>query len=279
MRCVLQQADCAHKGDDIRDNAMRLANKVVVVTGGASGIGLAICSRVVKEGGTAVLADIDPVAASDAASRLGPQAQSVELDVASQPSVEAAFRTVVEKNGRIDVLVNCAGIAADIPLLDTPPEFFQRVLNINLYGAFLCTQVAARQMVKQKGGRIINIASTSGQRGNKGRCAYGASKGGLITFTKVAAAELAPHNILVNAVAPGPVETPMFAQVQDRSMLQVWIDRLAVHRLAQPDEIAAPVVFLASDDASFITGHVLNVDGGAEGCGILPPTEQAQADA
>jgi NAD(P)-dependent dehydrogenase (short-subunit alcohol dehydrogenase family) len=257
---------------------MRLSDKVVVVTGGASGIGHAICGRVGKEGGTAVVADVDLAGATAAAAQLGARAQAVELDVASQPSVEAAFRTVVERNARIDVLVNCAGIAADIPLLDTPPEFFQRVLNINLYGAFLCTQAAARQMVKQKGGRIINIASTSGLRGNKGRSAYGASKGGLITFTKVAAAELAPHNILVNAVAPGPVETPMFAQMQDRAMLQVWIDRLAVHRLAQPDEIAAPVIFLASDEASFITGHVLNVDGGAEGCGILPPWEQAAAE-
>ena len=255
---------------------MRLANKVAVVTGGASGIGFAICNRVVQEGGIAFVADIDEAAATAAAARIGSGAHAVQMDVGSQQSVDAAFSKIAAEAGRIDVLVNSAGIAGDIPFLETSPEFFQSVLNVNLYGAFLCSQAAARHMVKQRSGRIINIASTSGQRGNKGRSAYGASKGGLITFTKVIAAELAPYNILVNAVAPGPVETPMFAQVQDRAMLQTWIDRLAVHRLAQPEEIAAPVIFLASDEASFITGHVLNVDGGIEGCGILPSMDEAR---
>lgn len=254
---------------------MRLRQKIVVVTGGASGIGLAICKRVIQEGGLAIVADIDEAAARNAASDLGEDhAQAVRIDVGSQTSVEEAFGEIVRRRERFDVLVNNAGIAADIPLLDTPAELFQRILKVNLYGAFLCTQAAARRMVKQGGGRIINIASTSGQRGNKGRCAYGASKGGLINLTKVAAAELAPYNILVNAVAPGPVETPLLAAVQDQAMLQVWTDRLAVHRFAKPDEISGPVVFLASDEASYITGHILNVDGGAEGCGMLPSMEQ-----
>jgi NAD(P)-dependent dehydrogenase (short-subunit alcohol dehydrogenase family) len=254
---------------------MRLQGKVVVVTGGGSGIGFAICERVVREGGVAVVADINASTAQQVARRLGEtRARAVEMDVGSKESVEAAFEEILKRHGRIDVLVNNAALAADIPFLDTPPDLFQKVLNVNLFGAFLCAQAAARQMAKQGGGRIINIASTSGQRGNKGRSAYGASKGGLITFTKVLAAELAPYNILVNAVAPGPVETPLLARIQDRSMLQVWLDRLAVHRLAQPDEIAGPVIFLASDDASYITGHVLNVDGGVEGCGILPSMEE-----
>jgi len=254
---------------------MRLQGKVVVVTGGGSGIGKAVCERAVREGGFAVVADINASTAQQVARRLGEtRARAVEMDVGSKESVEAAFEEILKRHGRIDVLVNNAALAADIPFLDTPPDLFQKVLNVNLFGAFLCAQAAARQMAKQGGGRIINIASTSGQRGNKGRSAYGASKGGLITFTKVLAAELAPYNILVNAVAPGPVETPLLARIQDRSMLQVWLDRLAVHRLAQPDEIAGPVIFLASDDASYITGHVLNVDGGVEGCGILPSMEE-----
>ena len=212
---------------------MRLQGKVVVVTGGGSGIGFAICERVVREGGVAVVADINASTAQQVARRLGEtRAQAVEMDVGSKESVEAAFEEILKRHGRIDVLVNNAALAADIPFLDTPPDLFQKVLNVNLFGAFLCAQAAARQMAKQGGGRIINIASTSGQRGNKGRSAYGASKGGLITFTKVVAAELAPYNILVNAVAPGPVETPLLARIQDRSMLQVWLDRLAVHRLA-----------------------------------------------
>jgi len=258
---------------------MRLKHKVVVVTGGASGIGLAICKRVVQEGGLAIVADIDEAATRQAAADLGEgHAYAVPIDVASQVSVERAFGEIAKHRERVDVLVNNAGIAADIPFLDTSAELFQKILNVNLYGAFLCTQAAAHRMIKQGGGRNINVASTSGQRGNKGRCAYGASKGGLINLTKVTAAELAPYNILVNAVAPGPVETPLLAEVQDRAMLQVWIDRLAVHRFAKPDEIAGPVVFLASDEASYITGHVLNVDGGAEGCGILPSMEhQARA--
>ena len=254
---------------------MRLLDKVAVVTGGASGIGLAICKQIVREGGIAIVVDVNEDAARATAAELGEaRAHAVGANVASQSSVEDAFSEIMRKTGRVDVLINNAAIAADIPFLDTTPDLFQKVLQVNLFGAFLCSQVAARQMVKQGGGRIINIASTSGQRGNKGRCAYGASKGGLITLTKVLAAELAPHNILVNAVAPGPVETPLLAKMQDQSMLKVWTDRLAVHRLAQPDEIAGPVIFLASHEASFITGHVLNVDGGVEGCGILPSMEE-----
>lgn len=254
---------------------MRLQGKVVLVTGGASGIGLAICNRVVREGGIAVVADINLPAMTEVVQGLGQtRAIGVQMDVGSQPSVEAAFGEVVKRTGRVDVLVNNAAVAVDMPFLNTTAELFQRTLNVNLFGAFLCAQTAARYMIKQQQGRIINIVSTSGQRGNKGRCAYGASKGGLITLTKVIAAELAPYNILVNAVAPGPVETPLLARMQDRSMLQVWVDRVAVHRLGQADEIAGPVIFLASDDASFITGHVLNVDGGVEGCGILPSMEE-----
>jgi NAD(P)-dependent dehydrogenase (short-subunit alcohol dehydrogenase family) len=254
---------------------MRLADRVVMVTGGGNGIGLAICQRVVHEGGIAVVADIDEDSARTVAADLGhARAFAVAVDVASEASVEIAFSKILQQAGRVDVLVNNAGIAADIPFLQTSPDLFQKILNVNLFGAFLCSKAAARQMMVQGGGRIINIASISGQRGNKGRCAYGASKGGLITFTKVLAAELAPYNILVNAVAPGPVKTPLLAKLQDQTMLNVWTERLALHRLARPDEIAAPVVFLASSDASFITGHVLNVDGGVDGCGILPAMEE-----
>jgi len=254
---------------------MRLKDKVFVVTGGASGIGLAICKRVVHEGGAAIVADINDAAAKKVAFDLGEgHAHAVHMDVSSPASVETAFGTIVKHSGRIDVLVNSAGIAVDIPFLDTSGELFQKTLNVNLFGPFLCSQAAARHMVTQGSGRIINIASSSGQRGNKGRSAYGSSKGGLINLTKVVAAELAPHGILVNAIAPGAVETPMLANMQDRAMVQVWMDRIAMHRFAKPDEIASAVVFLASDDASYITGHVLNVDGGIEGCGILPSMER-----
>jgi len=252
---------------------MRIKDKVFVVTGGASGIGYSICKRIVEDGAIAVLADINRELAESASRTLSPdltRAVPVVMDVASEDSVKAAVGAVVDRFGRIDVLVNNAGIGRDVPFLETSLELFRRTLDVNLSGAFVCAQVVAKQMVRQKAGRIINIASVSGVRGNKGRAAYGSSKGGVISLTKVMAGELAPYGILVNAIAPGPVETPMVAAAHTEYTRKAWIESLALRRYATPEELAGPVVFLASDDASYITGHTLNVDGGFVGCGFLP---------
>ena len=226
---------------------MRLAGKIAIVTGGMSGIGAAIAARFTAEGATVVAADIA-------------EAATHRLDVADEASCTALVARVMAEHGRLDCLVNSAGIGADIPFLDTPAATFDHVIAVNLRGTFLIGQACARVM--GEGGAIVNIASVSGLRGNPGRVAYGASKGGVITLSQVMATELAPRGIRVNVIAPGPVHTPLVERMQGTVSRDAWLKALPMGRYATPDEIAVTAAFLCSSEAAFITGHVLAVDGG-----------------
>jgi NAD(P)-dependent dehydrogenase (short-subunit alcohol dehydrogenase family) len=246
---------------------MRVENKIAIVTGGASGIGAAIAERLAAEGAQAIAADLacaDESLAASATPRLFRQ----RLDVSDAQSVQRLVDAVLARFRRIDVLVNCAGIGANKPFLETPVELFDRIVAVNLRGTFLMSQAAARAMA-QAGGSIINIGSISGQRGNLGRAAYGASKGGLVTMSEVMAVELAAHKIRVNVIAPGPIETPLVAAMVSPAERAIWTKRLPLGRYGTAEEVAAAALFLASDEASYITGHVLAVDGGFLAGGVI----------
>jgi len=226
---------------------MRLANKIALVTGGLSGIGAAIAARFTAEGAIVIPADIAAGA-------------EWKLDVADPASCTAVVQSILDRHGRIDYLVNSAGIARDIPFLETTPETFDRIIAVNLRGTFLIGQAVARVM--KPGSAIVNIASISGLRGSTGRSAYGASKGGVINLSQVMATELAPLGIRVNIIAPGPIETPLVAEVHDAEIRAVYNRAVPMNRYGTPAEVAAAALYLCSEDASYVTGHVLAVDGG-----------------
>lgn len=251
---------------------MRLQGDVAVITGAARGIGKAIAVRFAAEGAKVVITDADLGAATSAAEEInagGGAARAFRLDVTRPEEIDAAISDATKAFGAPTIHVNNAGITDRVPFLSMSLDFWERVLRINLTGAMLCGQAAARAMIESgKGGRIINIASISGQRGGSERAAYGASKAGLINLTAVMAIELARHNITVNAIAPGPTEVgrpTTSAPAQSRASLS----RMAIKRAAQPAEIAAAALFLAERENAMVTGHVLNVDGGFNVAGIL----------
>jgi len=250
---------------------MRLQGKIAIVTGAASGIGAAIAERFAAEGAETIAADL---ACTDEgfSSHVSSGVHRHKLDVGEPGSVERLVDAVLARFRRIDVLVNCAGIGANKPFLVTPLELFDRILAVNLRGVFLMSQAAARRMTTS-GGSIINIGSISGLRGNLGRTAYGASKGGLVTMSEVIAVELASHKIRVNVIAPGPIETPLVEAMVSPVERAIWTKRLPLGRYGTVAEVAAAALFLASEEASYITGHVLAVDGGFLAGGVIesPP--------
>lgn len=247
---------------------MRLKDKVALVTGGASGIGAAIVARFAAEGASVIAADI--TASSTALTGEGP-VQAIRVDVADEASVRAMEAAVRARFGRLDCLVNSAGIAALAAFLDTPVALLDRIHAINVRGSFLCGQAAARIMRDTgAGGAILNIASVSGLRGNAHRAAYGASKGALVTLTQVMAMDLAALGIRVNAIAPGPVDTPMAAGVHPPAVRAAWIAATMLGRYGTPEELAGAALFLCSDDASYVTGQILAVDGGFTAKGVGP---------
>jgi len=244
--------------------------KTAIVTGAARGIGLAIATKMAQSGWRVVIADLDKNTATSAADPLrdaGLAVQALPVDVADRASVSNLIDATISTFGPLDVLVNNAGIMDRAPFLEMSEDFWHKVINTNLTGAFLCCQEAARRMADHgNGGRIVNVASNSGVFGGRGRAAYGASKAGLINLTQTMAIELAEHNILVNAVAPGPTKTT--DSMPDEPWPSVK-NRMPLGRWGKPEEIAEVAYFLASDNCSFTTGHVWCADGGFTIAGIM----------
>lgn len=243
---------------------------VALVTGGARGIGLAIARRFLREGWRVALLDIDgaTLRATEAALADPERVLAQEADVADPAQVAAAFATLVQRFGRLDALVNNAGIAVFKPILETTAAEWDRVLAVNLGGAFHCTQAAAPLMLKGGGGAVVNIASISGLRASTLRVAYGTSKAALIHLTKQQAAELGTRGIRVNAVAPGPVETAMARQVHTPAIRADYHDAIPLARYGAEEEIAAAVWFLCTPEAGYVNGQTLAVDGGFDATGI-----------
>lgn len=240
-----------------------------IITGGASGIGLAT-ARILKERGwSPYLLDLKREALDEACDTLGLSRDAgFALNVADEAAVEAAFAQITAR-ARLAGVVNSAGIGADKPLTQTSVEDFRRVLEVNVIGSFIAARAAARHWLDRgETGAIVNISSISGLIGNKGRSAYGASKGGVNTMTLVMANELGRYGIRVNAVAPGPIDTPLARAVHTDDVRRQWSERLPLGRYGQPEEIARAVAFLLSDEASYVNGHILTADGGFSTAGL-----------
>ncbi len=249
---------------------MRLEGRVVLITGGAAGIGQATALRFAEEGAKVVICDVNEEAGQRTVDELGPDAAFYRVDVADRRAVQEWVDDVFARYGRIDVLVNNAGVLRDNMLVKVkhgelvkqmPEEEFDLVVAVNLKGVFNCTQAVAPYMIRQGSGVILNATSVVGLDGNFGQTNYVATKAGVIGMTKVWARELGRYNIRVNTVAPGFILTDMLRQMPE-NVLQQMIERVPLGRIGQPGDVARAYLFLASDEASFISGAVLRVDGG-----------------
>jgi 3-oxoacyl-[acyl-carrier protein] reductase len=246
---------------------MRFINKIAIVTGGGGEIGRATALRLAREGASVVVADLK--GAEEVAAEIinnGGQAIALPCDVAKRADVEAMINATIERFGRVDVACNIAGVALYAPLLEADDDNWDTTMNVNLKGVFYCTQIVARAMIAAGiRGAIVNMASTNGIVGEFGMTSYNASKFGVVGLTLTAAIELAPHGIRVNAAAPGMIATKLSRAVleQDPELARAYFkDKIPLGRFGTTEEVAAVIAFLASDDASFVTGHALVVDGG-----------------
>jgi NAD(P)-dependent dehydrogenase (short-subunit alcohol dehydrogenase family) len=243
-----------------------LESKVVIVTGGASGLGKAMVEAFAEEGATVVIADVNKADglqfASDLSSQ-GKQADFLFLDVSDAEQVNTAIDSVFKKYGKIDVLCNNAGVNVRKFALDISPEEWQKVINVNLSGMFYCAQSVGRVMVQQKSGKIINTASVSAVRGHLKRAPYASAKGGVYQMTKVLAHEWGQYNVNVNAIGPGFVETPLTSKlINGPGVREEMTSKIPMKRLGKTEDIVGPVLFLASDCSSYITGQLILIDGG-----------------
>jgi NAD(P)-dependent dehydrogenase (short-subunit alcohol dehydrogenase family) len=246
---------------------MTLEGKTVIVTGGAHGLGRAIALRLADDGADVMVADLlggDAESVAEEVRALGRSAASFEVDVSDAGAVGAMVMATVEAFGRIDILVNDAGVSGESALLEMEESFWDRIIAVNLKGNFLCSQAVARQMVAQgEGGRIVNITSTAGANARPGASAYASSKAGIIQFTKVLALELGGEGITVNAVGPGMTLTGSEVKPAPTDDYQkAFVGQVPMGRPGAPADIAAAVAFLASEDAAYINGQVIFVDGG-----------------
>ncbi|TDT61610.1 3-oxoacyl-[acyl-carrier-protein] reductase [Fonticella tunisiensis] len=244
---------------------MKFEGKVALVTGASSGIGRAVALNLAEEGASVIVNySGNESGALDVVREIkdnGGSAEAFRCDVSDSNQVDSMVKYVIEKYGRIDILVNNAGITRDALILRMELEDFERVIDINLKGTFNTIKSVSKYMIKQKSGKIINIASIIGLTGNVGQANYAASKAGVIALTKSAAKEFASRNINVNAIAPGYIETRMTEVLSDRIKDEI-ISKIPLKRQGMPEDVAKAVIFLASEDSKYITGQVINVDGG-----------------
>lgn len=243
---------------------MELSGKVALVTGAAQGIGKAIALLLARNGADVVVSDINLDKAQETANEIqgiGRRSVAIKVNVADLKDVERMVKAIVEQFGRIDILVNNAGITRDRLILRMTEEDWDAVLDVNLKGTFNCTKAVIRHMSKQKSGKIVSIASVTGEMGNPGQANYAASKAGVIGFTKTIAREFAGRGINVNAIAPGYIQTPMTDAVPEKAKEELK-RMIPMERLGKPEDVAQAVLFLVSENSSYITGQVLNVNGG-----------------
>jgi 3-oxoacyl-[acyl-carrier protein] reductase len=245
--------------------SQQLDNRVAIVTGGGSGLGREIAMRFAREGAAVVVADANEATAAGVADEIRTEkgrALSIRVDVREQAQVEAMVAAASENFGAVHILVNSAGLGEQTAFLKQTIENFERIIAVNLTGSFRCAHVAAPEMIKAGWGRIVNISSVTGLQGVSGRVSYGSSKTGIVGMTRAMAIELAPYKITVNAIAPGPVETEMVRQVHTQATRDTYNRNMPLGRYGLTTEIADGALFLASDQASYITGHTLPIDGG-----------------
>ena len=242
------------------------SKRIVVITGGSRGIGRAVCLRFARDDASIIFVHYDPddLKADETLGlldKMGVEAKAEKLDVSSFEAVEEFFREVVREFGRVDVLVNNAGITRDTFLMRMSVDQWDEVLTVNLKSVFNCTKAVVRSMIKERSGRIVNISSLVGQIGNSGQANYAASKAGILGFTKSVAKELATRGITVNAVAPGFIDTEMTEKLPDKAK-EAFLTQIPMGRIGKPDEVAEAVYWLASQGATYITGQVIHVNGG-----------------
>ena len=244
---------------------MSLSGKIAVVTGGSRGIGRAICQRLAALGATVIVNYVsNPAAAEETVKSIqnaGGKAESIQFNVATPEEIETAFKKILDAHGRVDILVNNAGITRDTLLMKMKDEQWDEVLNTNLKGVFLCTKAVSRGMMKQRWGRIINITSVIGFAGNAGQANYAAAKAGIVGFTKSVAKELASRGITVNGVAPGYIVTDMTRNLSEE-ITNTIKGEIPMGVLGEAEDIAGAVAYLASDDARYVTGQFIHVNGG-----------------
>jgi|UniRef100_A0A7V3VU42 3-oxoacyl-[acyl-carrier protein] reductase len=240
---------------------MALEGKVAIVTGGASGIGAAIAKRFIENGAFSIILDVVEELGKAFVSQFNQKAKFYCLNIADEKLVNETIDGIINEFSKIDILVNNAGITNDKLLLRMTKEDWEKVLNVNLTGTFLMTRAVVKHMMKQRYGRIINIASVIGLIGNAGQANYAASKAGIIGFTKSCAKEFASRNITVNAIAPGFIETRM-TEILPEDVKQAYLKLIPLGRFGKPEDVANLALFLASDQAEYITGQVIAIDGG-----------------
>lgn len=246
------------------------SNRIALVTGGASGIGRAVARQLAELGAKLAIADQNLAGAEAVVSELGSDiAIAMGVEVSDPNSARLMADAVVEHFGRLDILVHCAGVGIERTFLETSPEDWRRLIDIDLSGTFYCAQAVARKMVTQNYGRIVCLSSTAGLRGGTGRAAYGAAKAGVVGLTKTMAVELAQYGITANALAPGAIETELVARMHSDATREVYRAGIPMDRYGTPDETAFTAVFLASDQARYVTGHILGVDGGFLAAGVM----------